>query len=165
MTLVNGSGSCQLVPTVAGNGQMVMAPYAGDANYMNATGSTSISVHGTSTTATLDIDANGAVDALTDGILVQRYLRGLTGNALINGALSIGATVVDPAAILSYLDSIRGQLDIDANGQVDPDTDAVLIVRYLFGLRGAALIAGVVAIDATRVLPADIEAYIAALVN
>ena len=34
--------------------------------------------------AVLDIDGNGAVDALTDGLLVLRYLFGLTGrNSLI----------------------------------------------------------------------------------
>ena len=33
-----------------------------------------------------DIDGNGIVDALTDGLLLLRYLFGLFGNDLINGA-------------------------------------------------------------------------------
>src|ERR1051326_8857314 len=38
----------------------------------------------------LDVDLNGTADALTDGLLIVRYLFGFTGTALTNG-------VVDPA--------------------------------------------------------------------
>jgi hypothetical protein len=41
-------------------------------------------------------------------------------------------------------------LDVDGNGQIDALTDGLLILRYLFGLEGDTLIAGVVAQDATR---------------
>jgi len=37
--------------------------------------------------ATMDIDADGAVEALTDGVLLIRYFLGLRGDALIAGAL------------------------------------------------------------------------------
>jgi plastocyanin len=37
--------------------------------------------------AVLDIDGNGQVDAATDGLLVVRYLIGLRGDGLINGAM------------------------------------------------------------------------------
>jgi len=53
-------------------------------------------------------------------------------------------------------------LDIDANGAVEALTDGILLVRYFLGLRGDALIAGVLGNCATRTLPADIQAYIAA---
>ncbi|MCJ8269001.1 MAG: carboxypeptidase-like regulatory domain-containing protein, partial [Psychrosphaera sp.] len=51
-------------------------------------------------------------------------------------------------------------LDIDGNGEVQPFTDGMLIVRYLFGSRGDALIEGVIASDATRTTAAEIEAII-----
>ena len=35
-----------------------------------------------------DIDGNGSVDALTDGLLALRYLFGLTGDALISDAVA-----------------------------------------------------------------------------
>ena len=55
-------------------------------------------------------------------------------------------------------------LDIDGNNQVDALTDGLLILRYVFGLRGDVLIGGVVATDATRASAEDIEAYLGALI-
>ena len=40
--------------------------------------------------------------------------------------------------------------DIDGNGKVDAATDGVLMMRYMLGLRGDALIAGVLGFGATR---------------
>jgi Ca2+-binding RTX toxin-like protein len=54
-------------------------------------------------------------------------------------------------------------LDIDANGSVDALTDALIILRYLFGLRGQALINGAIADNAMRTEAADVEAYIQSL--
>jgi len=115
----------------------------------------------------LDVDASLTVtqyDALTDGLLVIRYLFGLTGTALTNGALGGTATRTDPAAIKTYLDTIRPLLDIDGNDSADALTDGLLIIRYLFGLRGPALIAGALDPLATRATPAAIEAWLQTLV-
>ena len=54
-------------------------------------------------------------------------------------------------------------LDIDDNGKVDALTDGIIILRYVFGLRGDQLINGVVAEDATRTTAEEIEAYLASL--
>jgi len=53
---------------------------------------------------TLDVDGNGSVGALSDGIMVVRYLFGsaFSGNALINGAIAPNANR-DLAGIQSYL--------------------------------------------------------------
>ena len=53
---------------------------------------------------------------------------------------------------------LQSTLDIDGNGTADALTDGLLVIRYLFGLRGASLIAGVVGPLATRTM-AEIEAY------
>ncbi len=109
----------------------------------------------------LDVDGNGAYDALTDGILIARYLNGLTGEALTGRAIGPGAQRTDPAAIKSYLDgALDHQLDIDGDGEMAAPTDGLLIIRYLFGLRGDALIAGAVGQMATRSSAAQIEAYL-----
>ena len=52
------------------------------------------------------------------------------------------------------------QADIDGNGAVDALTDGLMLLRYLFGLRGDMLIGGAVSPDATRSTAADIEGYI-----
>jgi hypothetical protein len=54
------------------------------------------------TFAVLDVDANGQVDATTDGVLTLRYMLGLRGSALTAGALGACATR-DAAAIETYL--------------------------------------------------------------
>ncbi|MBP8297686.1 MAG: hypothetical protein KAX84_16355, partial [Burkholderiales bacterium] len=110
-----------------------------------------------------DVDDNGAYDALTDGLLALRYLFGWTGSALTVGALGDGAFRTDPGAIVNYLDDIRPALDVDGNGEVDALTDGVMLLRYLFGLRGAPLIAEALAPDATRTTTPDIEPYIQSL--
>ena len=116
------------------------------------------------TVATLDIDlsnTNTKYDALRGGLLVIRFLFGATGPALTNGAL--GGTATDPVAIWTHLDDIRPALDIDGNGNADARTDGLLIIRYLFGLRGASLINGAIGPAATRTSAEDIEAYIKTL--
>ena len=55
----------------------------------------------------LDIDANGEVDALTDGLLLLRSMFGLTDDVLITGVVSSDATVSDANDIDSYITSIR----------------------------------------------------------
>ena len=54
-------------------------------------------------------------------------------------------------------------LDIDANGSVDALTDGLIILRYLFGLRGDNLVNSATASDAMRNDAADVEAYIQSL--
>ncbi len=117
--------------------------------------------------ATLNVDKStptNIYNAATDGLLVARYLAGFTGNALIADTLSVDATLIDPAAVKARLDSIRPALDIDGDGQYRFGTDGVLILRYLLGLRGGALVAGAVAGGAARSSAPDIEAYLQLLV-
>jgi len=46
----------------------------------------------------LDVDGNGMADALTDGIMMMRYLFGFRGNAVIDEALGPDATRTTAAA-------------------------------------------------------------------
>jgi hypothetical protein len=55
--------------------------------------------------------------------------------------------------------------DLDRNGAVDPLTDGLLVLRYLFGFRGGTLVNGAVAPGCTRCDAPSIEAYLAALVS
>src|SRR5579862_6601793 len=74
-----GTGSCQF--TVAGNATTVatFAPVS------------------LGTPPSLDVDANAAVDALTDGLIVIRYLFGMSGPSLIDGAIGPNAQRTDAA--------------------------------------------------------------------
>ena len=53
-------------------------------------------------------------------------------------------------------------LDVDGDGSADALTDGVLLLRYLFGFRGATLVAGVDLGGCTRCDATAIEAYLAA---
>jgi|GEM_PF-2915818 len=115
----------------------------------------------------LDIDASitaSKYQSLTDGLLIMRYLLGLTGTALTKGALGNTASRTDPVAIKTYLDGIRTSLDIIGNSSTDAQTDGLLIIRYLLGLRGSALISGVFIdpLGARKTAPL-IETYIQSL--
>jgi len=114
----------------------------------------------------LDVDASIAAtryDALTDGLLTLRYLSGLTGTALTTGAVGDTATRTDPAAIKAYLDGMGSALDVDDDGEAEASTDGLLIIRYLFGLRGSALIAGAVDPLGNRTTAEAIESYLGTL--
>ena len=114
---------------------------------------------------TLDVDGNGRYDALTDGLLILRYMFGLDGETLISGTVASDATFKTPAEIEAQIELIYPLLDVDGNSNVDPLTDGLLIVRYLFELRGTTLILGVIATDATRRTSEEIEALLSSLTH
>lgn len=139
-----GRGSCRI--TTAGTAS-VTAVFAPNSIYSSR----------------LDIDENGSYDALTDGLLAIRYLFGLTGSALTAGAVGAGAALNDPLQVQQHLDDIKPLLDIDGNGQADALTDGLMLIRYLFGLRGDSLIGSTIGTGATRTTAAQIEGYIQSL--
>ncbi len=100
----------------------------------------------------LDIDGNSVRDALTDGLLLHRYLFGFTGTALISDAFGTGATRTTPEAIMAFLDQpdCQPMLDVDANSSPDALTDGLLAVRYLFGFSNDSLVSGAVGAGAKR---------------
>jgi hypothetical protein len=57
-------------------------------------------------------------------------------------------------------DSQYSALDLDQNGSFDALTDALMIMRYAFGLRGDALISNAIASDANRTSAEEIKAHI-----
>ena len=112
----------------------------------------------------LDIDVDGGVQPLTDGLLTIRHLFGFTGNALIQGAVGDGASVVSADEISASLTALEPLLDVDNDGAVGPLTDGLLIIRHRFGFTGTALTSGAVGTNAERSDPDEISAYIDTLV-
>ena len=96
-----------------------------------------------------DIDDNGQTDALTDGLLVLRYLFGFRGQTLTTGAIASDAQNNSDAMIEQQLSQLS-IADIDGDGNVDALTDGLLLLRYLFGFRGDTLINGAMSSEATR---------------
>lgn len=164
-----GDGQGQINHMAAATGTYLLIAADGNSSF-NGSGGYTLNLGGATGTVVrppvLDVDASIAAtkyDALTDGLIVMRYLLGSAGPSLTLNALGGTATRTDPAVVREYLDKIRGALDIDGNGNSDALTDGVLILRYLLGLRGDALIANAVAAGAPRSSANDIETYILTL--
>jgi hypothetical protein len=108
----------------------------------------------------LDVDANGAVQPLTDGLLVLRHLFGFTDSTLIGGALGAGCSRCVAADITSYLNGIAAQLNIDGNPSLTPLTDGLLVLRYKFGFTDTTLTNGAVGPSCTRCDATTIVPYL-----
>ena len=108
----------------------------------------------------LDIDGNGDADALSDGLLILRSMFGLTDGTLIQSAVSDDARYITSSDIESRINGLGLLLDVDGNDRLEPLSDGLLILRYLFGMRGSTLIDNVIGPDATRKTSEAIEAYL-----
>jgi hypothetical protein len=111
----------------------------------------------------LDIDGNGLIETLADGILISRYLNGLRGAELIAGAVGVGATRTTAAAIEGYIEDVYERLDADGNGEVHVNAEGLLILRYMFGFTGNTLINGVVEPGGKRQTATEIIDYLDSL--
>jgi large repetitive protein len=174
-----GTVSCSPNPVIQGNSSTCTATanvsytfsgFSGDCTGTTCTFSNVSSAKSVTATFTilvsLDVDLSAEptkYHALTDGQLVLRYMLGLTGSALTAGALGPTANRSDPGDISTYLTAIRSRLDVDGNTVVDVATDGLLILRYMLGFRGDALIAGAIGSTPTRSSAQDIEAWLANL--
>jgi len=79
---------------------LISGSIAGDATYTDAT---DIESRITGLGNRLDIDDNGNIDALTDGLIVLRYLFGLTGDTLVKGVVAADANRVSAAEIEAHM--------------------------------------------------------------
>lgn len=92
---------------------------------------------------TLNVNRNLLLEPNANATLVLRYLLGLRGAALTNGALGAnpGRTSAEPETYLADL-LAQGKLDVDGDSQALAMTDGLLILRAMLGLTGTALTQG-----------------------
>ena len=116
---------------------------------------------------TLDVDGDGSVTALGDGLMVIRKLFGTAfdGDVLTNKAISSEATRTSQ----EIHDFIQGAidnktLDVDGDGEVTALGDGLMIIRKLFGsaFDGNKLTDKAMSNDATRTTE-EIHEYIDAM--
>ena len=114
----------------------------------------------------LDIDGDGEVQPLTDGLLALRWLFGFTGNTLTGSAVDlVSCTRCTNTAIEAYLAANQSLLDIDGDGDLVALTDGLLMLRYMFGFTGNTLIGSAVDnSDCTRCDAPAIENKLEALI-
>ena len=116
-----------------------------------------------SETFNLDVDRDGQISPLSDGLLTLRYLFGFTDTALIENSLGESATRRDPDEILDHLKVNRQSLDVDLDGDIQPLTDGLLLIRSQFGFTGESLVADAVTNSAQRGTSITILGYLESL--
>jgi hypothetical protein len=115
-----------------------------------------------------DFDADGQLQPLTDGLLLVRWLFGFSGSALVSNAVGAGCSrcsANEIAAYIATLASSTGTLDIDDDGTNQPLTDGLLVLRYLFGFRGGALVNGALSPNCDICSASGVESHIANQLN
>ncbi|MDA7967858.1 MAG: hypothetical protein MPK31_02830, partial [Gammaproteobacteria bacterium] len=85
----------------------------------------------------LDVDNSGAITA-QDGIMIARHLLGaeaasVTANQSGTAAATVAGNIQDGVDL--------GLLDVDADNDTDGN-DGIMVARYILGLRGDELVAG-----------------------
>lgn len=109
---------------------------------------------------TWDFDEDGNADALTDGLLLMRYLFELRGTSLTEAAIAENSAVSTQKVEQNVAASAISFADIDGDGNVDALTDGLLLLRYLFELRGTALTEMAIAENASRSSASVVHIYI-----
>ncbi len=117
--------------------------------------------------AGLDVDGNGSIGPLTDGLLILRHFFGFTGSTLVASAVDQGGcTRCTAGEIAAYLASVGNLLDVDGSGALGPLTDGLLVLRHLFGFTGATLTTGAVdAMNCTRCVEGTIAPHLDSLAD
>lgn len=112
----------------------------------------------------LDIDENGNVDALTDGLTLLKYAFGFRNSDVFGDSIAADSTMTySQIESKFYHNSLV--FDVDGDGFLGALSDGLLILRYLFGLRGDALTNGVVSEFAERNSYDEIINYLDTLKN
>ena len=112
----------------------------------------------------LDIDGNGSLEPLTDGLLVLRFLFGFTGATLTTGA--VGAQTARAATPPRSRPTSPGSARCStstATARLGALTDGLLVLRFLFGFTGTTLTNGAVDANCTRCDATEIVPYLQAL--
>ena len=113
----------------------------------------------------LDIDGNSRFDALSDGLILLRLMFGLTGQSLTNGVTAPDANFIYSGDLIQRFNSTDLLLDIDDDKSIDALTDGLLILRYLFGIRGENLSLNALSPNAERTATNELEEYLQSLID
>ncbi|MFZ1388977.1 MAG: trypsin-like peptidase domain-containing protein [Thiolinea sp.] len=125
-TLVGGSSSCTAPNTPDEYTRLErFHPYV--TTWLEATGGPLTSL----------VDSSKSLNGLMDGVIIARYLAGKRGTELLAN-VAVGS--FDLSQLESKLDLLKPNLDIDGDNSMDANKDGILLIRYLMGLRDAALI-------------------------
>ncbi|MDF1722629.1 MAG: calcium-binding protein [Minwuia sp.] len=132
---------------------------ARDPDGLSVTEQFTIAVQDVLDTATLDLDGNGASDALTDGLIALGHAFGAPIGQLTAFAAN-GAPGQDAATLQATLDQATADfLDVDGDGTVNALSDGLMVLGFLFGAPASQL-AGFADADGIRTSPDQIGDFL-----
>ncbi len=137
-------------------GELYVLGYAASNGTLNSIGSG----------VTFDTNDDGDATSSIDAQLFIRYLFGLRGEGLFEGIVDFSQVCPTnpaecPALLETRLDQAKQAYgDVDGNGISSPMQDGQMVYRYLSGIRGPALIAGLVDPTAPRNTPELVETFL-----
>ncbi len=89
----------------------------------------------------MDIDGSGEATLGGDAMLLIRWMAGFTGNSLTDGLVDTAdCTRCTADEISAYIDKYEDIYDVDGSGQTSLSEDCMMIIRYMTGFRGDAMI-------------------------
>lgn len=97
------------------------------------------------------------LSALVDGVIMARYLAGKRGAEL---TMNVTTALVNYTQLETKLDLLKPTLDLDGDGLLEANKDGILMIRYLAGLKDAALIGQFDFTNSKRKTAAEINQYI-----
>ena len=109
--------------------------------------------------ASWDFDGNDQADALTDGLMMLRYYFGLRGDSVTLSAMATDSPLSSDE-VVAEIEAAHDIADIDDDGKVEALTDALMLLRYLFGLEGEMITNQAVGQNANRSSHEAVQAYI-----
>ena len=103
----------------------------------------------------LDIDGDDSSAALTDGILVIRFMAGFSGEALTTGAVGVGATRTSSTEILNFINEDVGSeflVQITGGTELGPVNENVTVNGTVTGIAAADVASLLVQVDLNDVV-------------
>jgi hypothetical protein len=93
--------------------------------------------------------------------MMLRYCFGLRDEMVTASAMATDSPM-SSEQVVAEIESALTMADIDEDGEVGALTDGLMLLRYLFGLRGDQITASAVGTNANRTSNEAIEAYLEA---
>ncbi len=114
----------------------------------------------------LDLDSDGLITPLGDGLMLIRHLFGtFKGEDLVSKAISPSSPYLSEGIVVAashVTDNIQegidsGLLDVDGDGSVTPLGDGLMILRHLFGFSGESLVSKSISTSSPLLLDEDLN--------
>ncbi len=111
----------------------------------------------------LDIDDDGIADALSDGVMILRFIQsvGSSQTGLSASVVGVDCDRCEEINLKNFISSAyqEGKYDVDGDSVIDSD-DGTLILRFLFGVKEQSLIDGLDLTGCVRCDPTVIQNHL-----